>query len=67
MNLKASSFDLKTQKYSIGTNLIYQKDVDSYDIQTDFKSFECTFSTAYFTRPYVFMTWESQLDLKASS
>ena len=67
MNLKASSFDLKTKKYSIGTNLILQKVIDSYHIMTDFDSFEGAFFTAYLTRPYVFMTWESQLGLKASS
>ena len=33
---------------------------------TEFDSFEGAFFTAYLTRPYVFMTWESKLSLKAS-
>ena len=56
-----------TQIYSLGTNLIYQKVVNSYYIQTDFDSFDGTFIIAYHTRPYVFRSWESQIDVKASS
>ena len=60
-------FSLLNPKYSIGTHLISQKVIDSNHILTDFDSFEGTFFTAYRTRPYVFMTWDSQIGVKASS
>ena len=68
-SIRSQSFFLDhwKQKYSIRANLISQKDLDSYYIQTDFDSFEGAFFTAYLIRPNVFMTWESQLGLKTSS
>ena len=68
-SIRSQSFFLDhwTRKYFIETNLISQKVVNTYYIQTDFDSFEGAFFTAYLTRPYVFMTWESQLGLNASS
>ena len=60
-------FSLLNPKYSIGTHLISQKVIDSNHILTDFDSFEGIFFIAYLTRSYVFMSWESQINLNASS
>ena len=44
----------ETQIYTLGTNLVSQKVIDSYDIKKDIDSFEGPFFTAYLTRLYVF-------------
>ena len=63
LGLKAFFTPLNTKIFHRNLHHL-QKDVDSYHIKKFLIASREDFFTAYVTRPYVFMTWGSQLDLK---